>query len=122
MITLTTLSDNIIKVQVTGTLEESDFQKLGAEIDTLLAQYVSVRLLVDATTFNGWSNMQAATNHFKLVRDHQKRVERIALIAGHAWQHWVAGMMSVFVHPQVKVFDATEQMEAEAWVRERKAA
>jgi hypothetical protein len=47
--------------------------------------------------------MQATKRHFTFVRNHQAKIARIALIAGHMWQHWVTGVAGVFVHPYIKV-------------------
>lgn len=111
------LPDNILKIKVSEKLKESDFTALAPQTDAMIREYGHIRLLIDATAFNGWSDMEAARKHFAFVRDHQKKIERVALIAGHAWQHWIAGMASVFVHPDIKVFDNGRQAEAEEWLR-----
>jgi len=111
------LDDAILKIKISGKLEEEDFTRIAPQVDELITTHGSIKLLLDATAFNGWADMQAARKHFTFVRDHQRKIKRIALIAGYAWQHWVAGIVSAFVHPDIKVFDSGKQMEAEAWLR-----
>ena len=43
-------------------------------------------------------------------------MERIAVIAPHEWQHWLIGAVRVFVHPDVRAFDAGEESEALRWL------
>lgn len=122
MITITPLEGNILQVKISGLLSEADFPALAAQVDPIFRKTGSVRLLADATEFAGWADMDAAAKHFRFVRDHEKKVERIALIAGHAWQHWLAGMASAFVHPEIKVFNAPEAAEAQSWLLQKQAA
>jgi len=122
MITMEPTGDNTLKLRVSGKLDEGDFQKIGAEVDQLIRMRGQVKLLIDATDFTGWASMHAASKHFAFVRDHHKKIEKIALIAGHEWQHWIAGMAGVFVHPELKVFDKDELAAAESWLGQKRAA
>jgi hypothetical protein len=122
MINVETLEDNIIKLQVTGTLEESDFHKISTSVDQLINAHGTIKLLIDATEFNGWANTEAAKTHFTFVRDHQKKIDQVALVAGHEWQHWIVVIASVFVHPEVKAFDKDGIIQAESWLLGKKKA
>ena len=122
MINIETLGSGTLKVHISETLDEGDFVKLGAEADQLIKLQGSINVLVDATDFEGWNSMAAARKHFTFVREHNKNVARIALVAGHRWQHWIAGIASVFVHPEIKVFDKGEIVAAEDWLFKRKQA
>jgi hypothetical protein len=122
MIAIENIQGNTIRLRVSGKLEESDFRELSARVDPILRAQGQVRLLIDATAFDGWADRHAAAKHFTFVREHQKKVERIAIVAGHDWQHWIAGIAGVFVHPEIKVFDKGEAAQAESWLAVRKAA
>jgi hypothetical protein len=112
------LADGIILAKPTGKLKESDFAQLASKVDQMFKAAAPVRILVDATAFEGWEDRQAAASHFRFVRTHQQKVARIAIIAGHAWQHWLALFAGVFVHPELEVFEPTERVQAEGWLRE----
>lgn len=122
MISVEPLGGNAIKVQPSGKLDESDIRKIGTEADRLIKEHGNIKVLVDASDFNGWADMDTAKKHFKFVRDHHEKVERIALVAGHAWQHWLAGVMSHFVHPEIRVFHKGDTSAATDWLLQRKAA
>lgn len=118
MIQIENISANIVKVTVTETLEADDFLELAPKADAFIRKYGKIRLLLDATEFNGWENTAAFEKHMGFVKAHQKSVERGALIAGHAWQHWVAGIFKAFVHPEIRVFDKNEADAALRWISE----
>ncbi len=122
MINIEVLANDALKLKIEGKLDEADFQKIGANVDDLTKINGTINLLIDATAFEGWSNMKAAQTHFAFVRDHQKKISRIALVAGHEWQHWVAGIVSIFVHPEIKIFDADGIIQAESWLKNKKMA
>ena len=107
---------NLIRVTVTDKLGADDFQKLGAVADALIQKHGTVRLLLDGTHFQGWENLEAAEAHFGFVKNHHHNVERLAVIAGAEWQHWMAAMAGFFLHPVIKVFDKGELEAAQNWL------
>ncbi len=108
----------MLKVKISGKVDEMDFVKLVPHVDRMINSHGSIDFLIDATAFYGWSDMQDAKKHFDFVREHQMKIGRIALIAGDAWQHWIAGAVSVFVHPEISVFEPGHLLKARTWLRE----
>jgi hypothetical protein len=114
------ITANIVKVTVPETLKADDFSQLAPKADAFIRKFGKIRLLVDASNFNGWENTAAFEKHMGFVKAHQKSVERGAIIAGHEWQHWVAGIFKIFVHPEIRVFDKNEADKALQWISEEK--
>lgn len=108
---------NLVELTVTGKLKSEDFKELAEKADTLIKEYGNVRVLIDASGFDGWDNLAAAEGHFGFVKEHHEKVERLAIIAGHMWQHWLAALAHVFVHPKMKVFNKGQAEEAKAWIK-----
>ena len=75
-----------------------------------------MRLLIDASGFDGWENIAAFENHAEFVKRHQQKVDRIAVIVGHEWQHWLVGALRVFLHPKIRAYDKKQEGEALQWV------
>lgn len=117
MLVSETLADDVLKVKVTDRLEESDFARITPLVERMIEEHGKIKLLIDATTFSGWMDMRAVSRHFAFVRAYQMKIERVALIAGYAWQHWIANTARIFVHPDIKVFDREEMAEAQAWLQ-----
>jgi hypothetical protein len=116
MITTEVISANMLRIIAPGKLKADDFLQIAPQIDSLIIQYGKIRLLIDASRFNGWENIAAFANHAGFIKTHQRRVERIAVIAGHGWQHWLIGAVRIFLHPQVRAYDRSQQSEALQWI------
>jgi type II secretory pathway component PulK len=116
MIKTELISANTLRVVVPDKLEGDDFREIEPQLDSIIRQKGKIRLLIDASGFNGWENIGAFEKHAGFVKNHQQKVERIAVIAGHQWQHWLIGAVRVLVHPQVKAYDEGHKSEALKWL------
>ena len=61
-------------------------------------------------------NIEAFENHAGFVKNHQQRVERIAVITAHDWQHWLIGAVRIFVHPEARAYDKNHESDALQWI------
>jgi hypothetical protein len=95
MIQIKTLSPDTFKVTSPTTLKADDFAGIAPQIDELIRQQGQIRLLIDATAMQGWEDVEALKKHILFVKDHQSKIRRIALLAGHDWQHWIAVVVSI---------------------------
>lgn len=118
MIKIEAVRDNVMRVTAPEKLEADDFQNIAQQIDSIIQRYGKVRLLIDATAFNGWENIAAFEHHATFVKNHQQKVDRLAVIVAHDWQHWLVGALRVFLHPQVKAYDKGHESEALQWIVE----
>ena len=73
-------------------------------------------MLIDASKFSGWENITAFENHAGFVKNHEKNVERIAVIVAQDWQRWLIGTVRIFLHPKVKAYDQGHEGEALQWI------
>jgi hypothetical protein len=116
MIEIETIPPNILRITPPETLRAHDFQPIAPQVEEEVRRHGKIRLLVDARRFHGWEDIHAFETHMGFVKTHMQSVERAALIAGAGWQHWLAGVFRLFVHPEVHVFDAQEEKEALHWL------
>ena len=116
MIKTEVLSANALKIVPPEKLKAYDFLELAPQVDAIIAEHGTIRLLIDASHVGGWENMAAFEKHAGFMRDHQMKVERIAVIASHDWQHWVIGTVRVFVHPEVRSYDEAQVLDALQWI------
>jgi hypothetical protein len=110
------ISGNVLRIIAPEKLNSEDFRQIGPQINSLISQHGKVRLLIDASQFNGWENIAAFEKHAGFIKDHQQKVERIAVIAGHDWQQWVIGALRIFLHPEVRAYDKNHESEALQWI------
>ena len=116
MIKAELISANALRITAPDKLHADDFRHIAPQIDSLIRQYGTIRLLIDATGFHGWENIAAFENHAGFVKNHQQKVERIAVIAAHDWQHWLIGAVRIFVHPEARAYDKSHESEALQWI------
>lgn len=118
MIKTEQLSANALRIIAPEKLNADDFRQISPQVDSLISQYGKIRLLIDASGFNGWENIEAFENHAGFVKNHQQKVERIAVIVGHEWHHWLVGLIRMFVHPEVRAYEKSHESEALQWLTE----
>ena len=110
------IAPDVLKLIAPKKLKAKDFEALTPEVDELIKRYGRIKLLVDATHLEGWESMADFETHAAFVKDHEAKVDRIALITGHDWQNWLVGAVKLFVHPKVKAFDKRHADEALLWI------
>ena len=116
MIKTEIISRNSLRIIVPEKLKADDFRQIAPQVDSIIRQHGNIRLLIDASRFSGWENVAAFENHAAFVKRHQDKVERIAVIVGHEWQHWLIGTVRIFLHPEVKAYDKRQEREALQWI------
>lgn len=107
----------VLLVQPRGSLEAADFDRLGAEVDPYLAEKGTLRgLAVVSEHFPGWEDLFAVMSHLRFVRDHHRKVRRLALITESRFASAVPRIARVFVEAEIRAFSMSERDAALAWV------
>jgi len=110
------LSGNSLRVRASGRLQANDFDALTQQVDSIISKFGTIKVLIDATGFQGWDSIAAFEKHAGFIKTHQQEVERIAVIAQHEWQQWLVGAIRLFVHPEVRAYDTGHEEEALQWL------
>jgi stage II sporulation SpoAA-like protein len=116
MIRTEVISANALKITVPERLEAEDVREIAPRIDALISEHGQIRLLIDASAFSGWENIATFEAHAKFIKSHHQKVERIAVIVAHDWQHWLIGAVRMFLHPEIRAFDISHGSEALQWI------
>jgi hypothetical protein len=116
MIKPTLLAPNILKIVAPTRLSTDDFEEMRLLVEPIIKEFGSIRLLIDASALEGWDNMAAFEKHMGFVKTHQQKVDRVAVIAPHEWQHWLVGTVRIFLHPQVHAFAPDQADAALRWI------
>ena len=53
------VSDNVLRITAPEKLKADGFQQIVPQVDFIISRYGRIRLLIDATAFNGWENIAA---------------------------------------------------------------
>jgi len=112
--------DAILYVRPTGPLRQVDFEQLSQAVDLFIEETGSLSgLILEVVRFPGWEDLGAAIRHFRFVRDHHKKVRKIAVVTdsplGFAAEH----ITSHFVSAEIKRFPRGQVEAARAWIAKR---
>ena len=107
----------ILHLRPKGALQKEDFSKLAQTVDPFIESKGELRgIIVDAPAFPGWDSFGAMAAHFRFVRDHHKRVKKIAVVTDAAMGNLAEKLASHFVAATMKHFPAGDTKAAEQWI------
>jgi SpoIIAA-like len=110
-------SAGILIVEPEGALSAGDFGDLAATVDPYLEQNGDLRgLLLQAPAFPGWENFAALLSHLRFVREHHRRVRRVAVVSDSAFLSVAPKIANLFVSAELKTFGATDRAAALEWL------
>ena len=111
---------SILVVKPKGPLEAGDFLQLASAVDPFILKTGDLRgLLIDAPSFPGWDSFAALIEHVKFVRDHHRKIRRVAAVTDSEFLKILPRIAEHFAHPEIRTFDAAERPQALAWLEGR---
>jgi hypothetical protein len=118
MVSFELLSDRgILVVRPQEALEVDDFRRLAQAADSYIAEHGALSgLLIDAPSFPGWESFAALIEHLKFVRDHHRKIHRVAAVTDSAFLKVAPKIAVHFAQPEIKVFAGDERARALAWL------
>ena len=107
----------ILILKPEGALRAEDFTALAAAVDPYIEQRGELAgLMIDAPAFPGWENFAALLSHLRFVRDHHRRIRRIAVVSDSTLLAVGPRIASHFVNADVRPFGTAERADALAWI------
>jgi hypothetical protein len=106
----------VLVVEVEQPLRAQDFDALALTADSWLTTHAELGgVVIHAREFPGWENVGSLLRHVRFVRDHHRRVRRIALAADSKLAALVPQLANHFVQAEVRRFGYDELEDALAW-------
>jgi hypothetical protein len=110
--------DGILILRPEASLEASDFQRIAQEIDPYIEANGKLRgVLIDAKAFPGWKDFAALIAHLKFIREHHRKIEKIAAVTDSSFLSIAPTIANHFVQAEVRHFAHSQEAEALAWLR-----
>jgi len=107
----------ILHMQPRSALQKEDFAKLAKVVDPHIEKTGGLAgIIVEAPKFPGWDSFAALAAHLRFVRDHHRRVRKIALVTDSALGNVAERLASHFVAAQIKHFPAGQLEAARRWI------
>ncbi|HIG11568.1 MAG: STAS/SEC14 domain-containing protein [bacterium] len=108
---------NLVALRFIGKVGHAEFEQLGPLLDAQIEKDGgTIRLFLDLGEFEGWQDLHAAWDHFILVKQHNKAVERIAVIGTEDWERRLADLMLRFAVAEVGYYAPDRTEAAILWL------
>lgn len=107
----------ILILKPKGPLQAGDFTALAAVVDPYIESRGDLNgLMIDAPSFPGWDDFAAAVSHLRFVRDHHRKIRRIAVVSDSALLSVGPRIANHFVSAEVRPFAAADRAAALDWL------
>src|SRR5215467_1969095 len=113
----------VLVVELTRALRRQDFDAIALTADAWIESHGVLRgLVIHTRAFPGWENLGALLHHVRFVRDHHRKIERVALAADSKMTSIAPRIGEHFIQAEVKVFGYDDLDAAVAWAGEPRDA
>src|SRR6476646_3757676 len=108
----------ILVIRPEGSLEASDFQKITQDVDPYIEANGELHgVLIDAKSFPGWKDFAAVVAHLRFVKDHHRKIGKVAAVSDSSFLSIAPNIASHFVQAEVRHFAQSQREEALAWLQ-----
>ena len=110
--------DGVLVLRPKDRLAAADFEAVAREIDPYIEANGALHgLLLDAAAFPGWQDFAALVAHFRFVRDHHRKIEKVAVVSDSTFLSVAPKVAAHFVKADVRHFTHDRRDAALAWLR-----
>jgi hypothetical protein len=96
----------VMVVEIREALRAQDFDALAATADMWIEAHGDLQgLVIHAREFPGWQNLAGLVGHVRFVRDHHRKIKRIALVADSKLASLAPRLAEHFVASEIRAFD-----------------
>jgi hypothetical protein len=111
------VEQGIVIIMPAGPLEHKDFEYLTKEVDEHIERVGDLNgLIIHAKSFPGWENLEAFIDHIRFIKDHHRKIKRVAAVIDGTLTTIMPKLVNHFVSAEVKHFDYNEMDAARNWV------
>jgi len=100
-----------------GKITAKDFKYLGKLMDSYLERKKDLKgLVIDTSEFTGYESFNSFITHFKFVKEHQKYIEKLAILTDSDLILIAEKLGGLFIHAKIERFKLTDIDKAFKWV------
>jgi len=112
------MPEGILVLNPHAPLSKEDFGGLSASVDSYLSDHAKLHgVLIHSKEFPGWENFGGLTAHMHFVREHHKKVERVAVVTDSQIAGIVESLSKHFTSAEVRLFPFSDDVKALAWLK-----
>ena len=110
--------DGIVIIEPSSPLEQSDFEKITKEVDEYIKVSGEVNgIIIHTEKFPGWEDFSAFLHHMKFVKDHHRKIKRVAIVTDSKLGSIVPSIAKHFVSAEIKHFKYEDMEPPMSWIK-----
>ena len=103
-----------------GPLAKGDFESAAKVIDPYIENTDQFNgIIIHTESFPGWDSFAALASHLRFVKEHHKKISRVAISTNSVIGNFSEGVASHFVNAEIKLFSYQELEQAKEWIISR---
>lgn len=101
-----------------GALKKEDFDNAAKVIDPFILENNGKLngIIIYTKSFPGWEDFAALSRHITFVKNHHRKIKRLAFVTDTSVIEFSKVIAAPFVEAEIKVFDYDDFEEAKNWV------
>lgn len=109
--------NHIAVLEPDGPLSESDFTNAAKAVDGMIEASGRLNgILIHSKSFPGWDSVAAFSSHLKFIKDHHKKLARVALVTDSIAAYLAEVFATHFVMAEIKIFSYKDMDKATRWI------
>ena len=118
MLSVTMDEENVIAIlEPKGPLSKNDFESAARIIDPYIEDTNQlIGLIIHTKSFPGWDSFAALVSHLKFVKEHHKKILRVAVSTDSVVGGFAELVASHFINAEIKHFPYQELEQAKLWI------
>lgn len=110
-------ADGVLILTPAAPLESSDFERLAQEIDPYIEANGTLHgLMIDAEFFPGWKDFESLVAHLKFIKNHHRKIQKIAVVSDGKFLSFAPKFASHFVQANIRHFPHSQREDALCWL------
>ena len=100
-----------------GQLSKNDFESAANIIDPYIEDSGQLNgLIIHTNKFPGWDSFAALVSHLEFVKEHHKKILRVAFATDSLVGRFAESVAGHFVNAEIKLFSYEELQQAKSWI------
>ncbi len=113
------LQHGVLTVRPEKALSEDDIREITSAVDTYLESGRDLAgMIIHAESFPGWQSFRAMLRHLRFIREHHRRIRRVAVVSDAALLSELPALADHFVKAEVMHFPYADYDAAMEWILE----
>jgi len=107
----------ILILEPQAILTKDDFIHLATVVDPYFEAGNTLKgLMIKTKNFPGWDSLSALKEHLTFIKQHHKKIDKLAFVTDSSFIDAIKTITSAFVHPKIKEFHYAQADEALSWL------